>query len=227
VPVYDLQIHPRDHELIAATHGRAVQILDVAPLQQMKPAVLAAQTYLFQPTTSFIYAQMIQGSEPRAQRPWKGDGGPSGAEIEYRLASATSSPVRVLVVDAAGDTVARLAGTQNAGINHVSWNFVIGAGENAGRGGRGGGGGRGATGPVSPTRPSESQAAPDSSGSPNEVVAAGGGRGARGGGGGGFGGRGAAEAETGDYRVVLDVGGQKMTQVLRVVKVQPGQVSVR
>jgi photosystem II stability/assembly factor-like uncharacterized protein len=227
VPVYDLQIHPRDHELIAATHGRAVQILDAAPLQQMKPAVLAASTYLFEPTEAFIYAQMIQGSEPRAQRPWHGDGGPSGAEIEYRLASATTSPVRVLVVNTAGDTVARLTGTQNAGINHVTWNFAIG--DVGGRGGRGGGGGggRGGAGPVSPTRPSESMAAPDSSGSPNEVVVAGAGRGARGGGGGGgFGGRG-AEAETGDYRVVLDVGGQKMTQVLRVVKVEPGQISVR
>jgi hypothetical protein len=60
------------------------------------------------------------------------------------------------------------------------------------------------------------------------AVAAGGGRGGRGGGGGGgFGGRGNAEAETGDYRVVLDVGGVKMVQVLRVVRVEPGQVSVR
>jgi hypothetical protein len=32
--------------------------------------------------------------------------------------------------------------------------------------------------------------------------------------------------ETGDFRVVLDVAGQKMTQVLRVVKVEPGQVAV-
>ncbi len=208
VPVYDLQIHPRDHELIAGTHGRAVQILDVAPLEQMKPNVLAASPYLFEPTVAFIYAQMIQGSEPRAQRPWKGDGGPGGAEIEYRLASATTSPVRVLVVNAAGDTVARLAGTQNAGINHVSWNFAIGTGEFAGRGGRGGGGGgRGGAGPVSLTRPSESQAPPDSTGSPAEAVVAGAGRGGRGGGG-GFGGRGSAEAETGDYRVVLDAGAE-------------------
>jgi len=234
VPVYDLQIHPRDHELIAGTHGRAVQILDVAPLQQMKASVLAANAYLFQPTVSFAYAQMIQGSEPRAQRPWKGEGGPTGAEIEYRLASAASSPVRVMVVNAAGDTVARLTGPQGAGINHVVWNFAIGAvdggGRGAGGGGGGGGGGRGGAGPVSPTRPSESQAVPDSSGSPTAALREGAGRGGRGGGGGGgggFGGRGNAEAETGDYRVVLDVGGQKMVQVLRVVRVEAGQVSVR
>jgi hypothetical protein len=31
---------------------------------------------------------------------------------------------------------------------------------------------------------------------------------------------------TGDYRIVLDVGGQKQTQVLRVHRVEPGDVSV-
>src|ERR1019366_8940597 len=189
VPVYDLQIHPRDHELIAGTHGRGVQILDVAPLQQMKASVLSSNAYLFEPTVAFMYAQLPQGSEPRAQRAWKGEGGPSGAEIHYRLASAVTTPVRVLVVNAAGDTVARLSGPTNAGINRVSWNFAIGGADFAGRaGGGGGGGGRGAAGPASPTRPSESQAAPDSSGSPTVVVAAGGGRGGRGGGGGGGGG---------------------------------------
>jgi photosystem II stability/assembly factor-like uncharacterized protein len=223
VPVYDLQIHPRDHELIAGTHGRAVQILDVAPLQQMKPAVLAASAYLFAPTVAFEYAQMTQGSEPRAQRPWHGDGGPSGAEIEYRLASAGSAPARVMIVDAAGDTLARLTGPTSAGINHVVWNFSTNGVAFGGRGG-----GRGGLGALSPTRPAESIAAPDSSGSPTASLReTGEGRGGRGGGGGGFGGRGGAEAETGDYRVVLEVAGQKMVQVLRVVHVEPGQLSIR
>ncbi len=226
VPVYDLQIHPRDHELIAGTHGRAILILDVAPLQQMKANVLSASSYLFAPSPGFIYAQMIPASEPRAQRPWKGDGGPSGAEISYKLATAASGPVRVLILNAAGDTVARLTGSQNAGINKVTWNFAMNGTDFAGR--AGGGGGRGIGGAVAPYRPSESIAPADTSGSPTAPLAAGG-RGGRagGGGGGGGGGRVSFEAETGDFRVVLDVGGVKMTQVLRVVKVEPGMVSVR
>jgi hypothetical protein len=80
-------------------------------------------------------------------------------------------------------------------------------------------------------RPAESNAVPDSSGSPTfqaRPTAAGAGRGGRGGGGGGGGfGRGNAQAvATGDYRVVMDVGGQKQVQVLRVVQVEPGDVSV-
>jgi hypothetical protein len=83
-------------------------------------------------------------------------------------------------------------------------------------------------------RPAESNAAADTTGSPTAVArtlaagtAGGGGRGGRGGGGGGGFGRGNVETvDTGDYRVVLDAGGTKLTQVLRVVKVSPGDVSV-
>jgi hypothetical protein len=256
VPVYDLKVHPRDHELIAATHGRAVQILDVAPLQQMNVGVLSAQAHLFAPAPAFEYGMIQPPSETRAQRPWKSDGGPSGAEIAYRLATKSSSPVRVMIVDAAGDTIARVNGTNDVGINHVTWNLTA-TGEqvaNGGRGGRGGGGfpagaafgGRaGAEGAVDVPgfppgfnpRPAESNAPADSSGSPTaqarEIAAGGGGRAGRGGrggggggGGGGFGRGNSSAVETGDYRVVLDAGGQKQIQVLRVVRVTPGQVSV-
>jgi hypothetical protein len=250
VPVFDLKIHPRDHELIAATHGRGIQILDVAPLQQMTPAVLSAQTHLFAPTVAFEYGQMIPPSETRAQRMWRGEGGPAGAEIRYKLASPAAAPPRVMIVNTAGDTIARLVGTNTAGINRVSWNLQAAtaeaqlAGEQAGRGGGGGGGFGGRGGNQEPVnvagfprgfnpRPAEQNNPPDTTGSPTaqaRELASGsgrGGRGGRGGGGGGGFGRGNSQAvETGDYRVVLDVGGQKQVQVLRVVRVEPGDVAV-
>ncbi|MDB4874560.1 MAG: hypothetical protein JWM41_1006 [Gemmatimonadetes bacterium] len=245
VPVYDLKIHPRDHELIAATHGRAIQVLDVAPLQQMNASVLAAQSHLFAPTVAFEYGQMIPSSETRAQRPWKGDGGPSGAEIEYRLSAPAPGPVRVLIVDAAGDTIARLAGTNVVGVNHVSWNLQPTTDQSL-AGGGGGGGGRGGAGrggapeglvnvPGYPAgfnpRPAEPNVPADTSGSPTaqaRALAAPGaaGRGGRGGGGGGFGRGNTPAVATGDYRVVLDAGGQKQMRILRVVRVAPGDVSV-
>ncbi len=247
VPVYDLKIHPRDRELIAGTHGRAIWILDVNPLQQLTSDVLAKSAYLFEPTVAFDYAQMLPGSEPRAQRPWRVDGGPDGADIAYRLTAPAATPPRVLIVNAAGDTVARLTSEGKAGVHHVSWNFFMTTSDQPIAFGRGGGGGRGGRfgGQGSDTvsvpgfprgfnpRPAESSASPDSSASPTaqarELAAGGagrGGRGGRGGGGRGFGRGSIQTASTGDYRVVLDVGGQKLTQVLRVVQVRPGEVSV-
>jgi photosystem II stability/assembly factor-like uncharacterized protein len=251
VPVYDLQVHPRDRELIAGTHGRAIWILDVAQLQQMTPAVLAKSAHLFEPAPAFQYTQVPPGSEPRGHRGWRGEGGPAGAELAYRLNAAVTTPVRLMIVAVNGDTISRLTGTGTVGVNRVSWNMIVvpdapggtPAFEFAGRGG--GGGGRGGRGTFPDTaqlpgfprgfngRPAEQYGPADSSGSPTAVAralaeAAGraggaGGRGGRGGGGGG-GGRGAAPtpAETGHYRVVLDIAGQKQTAVLRVVRVQAG-----
>jgi hypothetical protein len=33
VPVFDLAVHPRDHELVIATHGRSMFVLDVSKIQ--------------------------------------------------------------------------------------------------------------------------------------------------------------------------------------------------
>ena len=75
-------------------------------------------------------------------------------------------------------------------------------------------------------RPAESRAAPDTSGSPTAPQATGGRGGRGGGGGGGFGRGNVRNADTGDYRVVMQVDGKTYTQVLRVVRVAPGQVSI-
>jgi hypothetical protein len=56
VPVHDLVIHPRESDLIAATHGRSIWILDdISPLQQLTPQVLASDAHLFNPKTATIW----------------------------------------------------------------------------------------------------------------------------------------------------------------------------
>jgi hypothetical protein len=153
--------------------------------------------------------------------------------ITYRLAAPVTGAVRVLVLGAGGDTLARLAGANTAGLHRVEWNLQSGGGAGGfGGGGRGGQGGGNVTVPGFPAgynpRPAEARGAADSTASPAAVQrrlaaavpqAPGGGGG---GGGGGFGGFGAARpADTGDYRVVLEAGGQTSSTVLRVVKVAP------
>ncbi len=44
----DILIHPRDDDLIVASHGRSVWIADdITPLQQLTPAVRAQDATLF------------------------------------------------------------------------------------------------------------------------------------------------------------------------------------
>ena len=126
VPVFDLQIHPRDRELIAATHGRSLWIADIAALEDMTPKVLAEGTYLFKPKTAYQW-----GEGPQLNLPGNGYGQaemtyanpPFGTDIVYRLASSAGGNVRLVVSDVSGDTLATLNGPGGAGTHHVTWNF--------------------------------------------------------------------------------------------------------
>ena len=103
VPVYDLKIHPRDRELIAATHGRGIWIVDIAPLEQLAgdngTKVVADAAYLFQPKTAYQYGQGLTMGASANGEGHKVFNAPSpayGAEIAYRVgagavASAASS----------------------------------------------------------------------------------------------------------------------------------------
>ncbi len=63
VPVHDLKIHPRDRELIAATHGRSIWIVDIAPLEEMTDQVMAAPAYLFEPVPGLQFGNSPIGGE--------------------------------------------------------------------------------------------------------------------------------------------------------------------
>ena len=128
VPVHDLQIHPRDHELIAGTHGRAIYVVDIAPLQQMSAVVLAKKTHLFEPRTTYA-----MGQAPDAAGSAGGGNGHKrfavnspayGAEITYRIAEAQAGKrVQIVITDAAGDTMRTLNGAGTVGVHRVMWDM--------------------------------------------------------------------------------------------------------
>jgi hypothetical protein len=126
VPVFDLQIHPRDHELIAATHGRSLWIADIAALEQLTPKVVAQSTYLFKPRTAYQWGEGPQLNLPGngyAQAEMTYANPPFGADIVYRLGANAPANVRLVVSDVAGDTLATLNGPGGTGVHRVNWNF--------------------------------------------------------------------------------------------------------
>jgi hypothetical protein len=99
----DLLVH--DGDLIAATQGRGIWILDdVEPLREAAAAA-SAPAHLFAPLT----AVRLRGNENR-DTPWPpstpvAENPPTGAVLDYWLASASSAPVTLTVRDAAGKVV--------------------------------------------------------------------------------------------------------------------------
>ena len=199
----DILVHPRDNDLIVATHGRSVWIADdITPLQQLTPAVRDADAHLFdlRPAINYLSDRQIQ-QHSGGQQLFIGENAPKGTTVSYWLKTAATGDVKVSVTDAAGRTLCTSTGPRSAGINRVQWSLVAPMLAPAGgRGGVGGGGGGGFGGNAGP--PSTS------------CTASAGGRGA---GGGGFGGGGGGGIEAGTYNVILAANGKTFTKQVKVL----------
>jgi hypothetical protein len=98
--VRDLTIHGTD--LIAATHGRAMWVLDdIAPLRQLGDTVRNATLHLFAPDTAIRFA----GGHARTQS--AGENPPAGVIVDYWLKTALAprDSVKLEFLDASGKVI--------------------------------------------------------------------------------------------------------------------------
>ena len=147
--VDDVLVHPRDSDLIVATHARGVWIADdISALQQLTAEVQSQDAFLFEIRPAVAWLTDRQRSQQiGGQRIFQGENPPRGTAIAYYLKSAVSGDVRITIADATGRAIRTLDGTTHAGINRVQWNLTTGS---PAPGGRGFGGGRGGVTTVEP-----------------------------------------------------------------------------
>ena len=152
VRIDDILVHPRDNDLIVATHGRSIWIVDdITALQQLTTETQNTDATLFdiRPATAWANdiqkAVLTEGAKVfRAQNPAR------GTSISYWLKAPAAGDVKITISDISGREVRTMDGTKTAGLNRVVWNLAPNT--PAGRGGRGfgggggGGGGRGGAG---------------------------------------------------------------------------------
>ena len=122
-PVHDLLIHPRDGELIAGTHGRSIWIADITPLQQLTPTTLAAKTLLFAPRTAFQWGESTINGGNVGNGIFQAPSPQYGASLWYRLTETASGQARIIIQNAAGDTLRTLTGPGQPGLHNVVWDF--------------------------------------------------------------------------------------------------------
>ncbi len=117
VAVYDIRVQPRWNDLILATHGRALWILDdLTPLQQL-PQAQAAGTMLFAPRTAYAFSQ--HANDEGLYTRYGGKNPPGGATIAFYQATPGAKPATIEILDASGRIVRHLSGTQRVGENEV------------------------------------------------------------------------------------------------------------
>ncbi|UCF20516.1 MAG: glycosyl hydrolase, partial [Gemmatimonadota bacterium] len=122
VAVRDLAIHPREHDLIIATHGRGVWILDdITPLRSLTPEVLEADLALL-PTRPAV--MMIEGGvqEFPGNDEFVGGNPPRAASIVYyQKRRHIFGDLNIELYDADGELIRTIPGGKLRGINRVAW----------------------------------------------------------------------------------------------------------
>lgn len=163
-PIYEMKIHPRDNDLIVATHARGIWILDDVGIIQQWAKAEAAGTFAFDPEPAVAFNQAndkMKGFEGDMQ--FLGLNPAPGATLAYRLAADAKQVSWVIrdgsgqVREVAGDA---MRGRNTAGLHVVKWDLRVqpltplttppGAPAGGGGGGGGGFGGGGNNGPTVP-----------------------------------------------------------------------------
>jgi hypothetical protein len=196
----DILVHPRDGDLIVASHGRSLYIADdVTPLQQLAPSAATQDVVLFDTRPAIAWAfDYRTDAYTGGDKQFTAENPARGTAISFYMKAGATGDAKVAISDAGGRTLCETSVPATAGIHRVQWTLVAPLASAAGgRGGRGGG--------VAPA------GAPPGTGAGSDPSCSGGG------GGGGRGG-GAAAVSPGNYVVKLTVGGREYTKAVQVLE---------
>lgn len=125
VAVRDIQVHPVTHDLILATHGRGVIIVDdITPLRNMSRQLLESEMAFLPGKTAYIGSDRYGGAFP--------DGGYSGENpdenltiVYYLNKRITQGSVKLEVYDGENQLITTIPGSKRKGINRASWNLRL------------------------------------------------------------------------------------------------------
>ncbi len=121
-PVRDIAIHPREHDVICATHGRGIIIIDdLTSLRGLTPEKLSDDLVIL-PTEAVITDGEVSFADYSGNDEYIA-GNPIGvAQIVYYMkARMMSGDLKLEVLDSKGTVLANLTPTKRKGVNRVIW----------------------------------------------------------------------------------------------------------
>ena len=124
VAVRDITIEPTTNDLILATHGRGVLIVDdISPLRQLSQQILASDVFIFKTRPTAVTNGHWGGAFPDAGG-FVGQNSTEEANIIYYLKDRVmTGDVKIQILDKDGKEVGTAQATKRKGINNVSWSM--------------------------------------------------------------------------------------------------------
>lgn len=124
VAVHDLVLQRRERELVIATHGRGLYVLDISPLQELTPAVLRQPVALLGTKVGRPLAALKMSSPGAGNRHFAAPNPQPGATIWYFVQAEQPGPLRISVNDSLGRPVIDFPADSKPGLHSVVWDLT-------------------------------------------------------------------------------------------------------
>ncbi|NNM04910.1 MAG: hypothetical protein HKO65_07380 [Gemmatimonadetes bacterium] len=127
-PVRSLVVHPRDHDLVVGTHGRAIYVIDdIRPLRELAgtQGLLTLPLHLFEPPAAYLRSvSAVDGYHFAADAMFRGETRPVGAMFTYAVGGGTPDQNATLdILDLDGDVIRSMEVPVERGLNRVVWDL--------------------------------------------------------------------------------------------------------
>ncbi|MGA8431260.1 MAG: glycosyl hydrolase [Candidatus Sulfotelmatobacter sp.] len=126
VAVRDIVVHPREGDLVLATHGRGIWIIDdISPLRSLTPDLMSKEAVLIPGRPAMQYFE-TNGGWAEGDESFTGRSRPSAAQITYYQKSRhIFGDLKIEILDANGKLVDTVAGSKHRGLNRASWSMRL------------------------------------------------------------------------------------------------------
>ncbi|MDD2813383.1 MAG: hypothetical protein PHF53_08235, partial [Bacteroidales bacterium] len=115
----DLKIHPRENDLIVATHGRSLWIADISWVEQLTSGLGNQQAYLFQPKNRVQWKRLAENHSSSSN--FSGESEAAGVPIRFYLKDSDSEVV-ISIFDGPR-LIHEMKVEGQAGLNQGTWNY--------------------------------------------------------------------------------------------------------
>ena len=113
-PVHDIQVQPREHDLVIATHGRSFWILDdITTLYQLQDTVFSRTARLFKPRPTYRFPGSVDEAAPDTEQPRDGQNLPNGVVLRYYLKAKPDKEVQLQFFTESGDSIITYSSIKN------------------------------------------------------------------------------------------------------------------
>jgi hypothetical protein len=125
-PVDDVVVQARESDLVLATHGRGIWIVDdISPLRTLTPEVMTKEAMLIPGRPSFQYFD-VEGGWPEGDESFRGRSRPGDAQITYyQKGRHIFGDLKIEIFDQDGKLVDTVAGGKRRGLNRSGWGMRV------------------------------------------------------------------------------------------------------